>query len=284
VRNPFHRCVAGLFIMTIALTYLRAADSKALVTAAQGAYYGKLLTLKHPYLNNKLRFNTSGVLDGESEEGTWTMNGLVHVEEMEVKSDRIVVHGTRAIATLRTEDGKLGVQPVLMPKHFEAELLMNGPVTSIDQIKQSMEQVFQQDDLARRLNEYWRAKAVVQGYDLKQGVLLKGDTSDGIYGYLGSDRPVYFSRPPVESAKAIHKGGIEYSVNARANRTQGKTAILLVINEKGQPEILHLIKDLGDQLDVQSLAGISQWRFEPATLEGKPVASVRQVQIKFSSY
>jgi hypothetical protein len=60
--------------------------------------------------------------------------------------------------------------------------------------------------------------------------------------------------------------------------------MLVVINEKGYPEFLHLIKDLGDDLDVQSLAGTSQWRFQPATKDGKPVASVIRVGWEFTAY
>jgi len=58
----------------------------------------------------------------------------------------------------------------------------------------------------------------------------------------------------------------------------------LVVNENGLPEIIEITKNLGDGLDLAALDAISQWRFQPAKMNGTPIAVLISVEVNFRLY
>jgi hypothetical protein len=185
---------------------------------------------------------------------------------------------------LRTENGKLGLQPILLTKRLEIELESSGSIATLDDVKQTMGRVFHQEDIGRKVNEYFHESAKITGVNPKSGQLTIRGSGDGIYGYLEGNRPIYFPNAQVEAPKVIHKEEAYYSAAASANRTHGKAFIMVVVDERGYPAILHLLKDLGDNLDIQMLGATSQYRFRPATKDGQPVAAVFQMNWEAVTY
>jgi Gram-negative bacterial TonB protein C-terminal len=278
------RCGLVLLFLLAYVNGALSSDLKSLEKQAKMEFFGKTLLMNHPYLSNKLHFNATGVLIGQSEEGTWPTNGLLRVDDVELKPSLVRLQGTREILTLRTQDGRLGLQPILLTKRIEIELEPASVISSIEDVKGTVALVFREENLGRKMNEYWHGMAKVTGVDPKSGGIKIEGATHGIYGYLDPDRPVYFVNPPlVQPPKATHKEETDYTKAAAVKRTQGKTFMLVIINEKGYPEFLHLIKDLGDDLDVQAMAGTSQWRFRPATKDGEPVACVVRIGWEFTS-
>lgn len=279
-------CASGFLLVCIGLglASANAADLKAVENQAKAEFYGKDFLMSHAYLSSKLRFNSSGALVGQSEEGTWTMNGVVHVTDVEVKPNLIRVQASREILILRTIDGVFGMQLILLPKSVDAAIEVSGNIETLDDVKRTVALVFHQENLRQKLNGYWHEVAKVTGVDPKSGHMDIQGAQGGVFGYLEGERPVYFHSSQVQPPKAVHKGELEYSRTAAAKRTQGKTFMLVVVDERGYPAILHLVKDLGDDLDVQSMAGASQWRFRPATKDGQAVACVINLMARFTSY
>ncbi|HUM04785.1 MAG TPA: energy transducer TonB [Terriglobales bacterium] len=253
-----------------------ASDLKVVEKQAMMEYYGHNLLLTRPYVNNKLRFNSAGALLGPSEEGPWTTTGIIHVDNIELKPNRIRVSGKREIIILRTENGKLGLQPIYLTKSMEVELEPTTTIRTLDDVKQTMARVFHEENIGRKLNQYFRGTVTFTGVDPKTGRVAMAGGRDGIYGYL-DDRPIYLPTKEIDLPKVTHKENAEYTEAARVKRTQGKMFMMVVVDEKGYPAILHLLKDLGDDMDIQTLAATSQWRFNPAKKDGKPVASIFQV-------
>lgn len=268
----------------ILLTAVQASDLKAIEKQSKMEFYGKNLLMSHPYLNNHLHFSPAGDLTERSEEGTWTMNGIIHVDDVEVKPNLVRIRATREIIILRTQDGRLGLQPILLTKHLEVELEPSSPIAALDDVKQTIGRVLHEENLGRKINEYWHGEVTVTGVDPKTGHMTMKGGGDGIYGYLEGNRPVYLPDEKIVPPKATHKEGADYTKAASVKKTQGKTFILIVVNEKGFPEILHLLKDLGDDLDTQTLAATSQWRFRPATKDGQPVAAVTRLEWEAVTY
>jgi TonB family protein len=59
---------------------------------------------------------------------------------------------------------------------------------------------------------------------------------------------------------------------------------MIVVNEKGLPEILEVVKGLGEGLDVKALEAVSEWRFRPGNRDGEPVSVMFNVQMTFRLY
>ncbi len=256
------RLFISVLICVVLVGTLQASDLKAVENKAKMEFHGKTLLMSHYYVSNKLHFNSSGALVGQSEEGTWPTNGLVHVDDVEVKHNLVRRRGKTNDLRLPHQDGN--------------EALTTRPR------RKTVGSVLHEENYGRKMNEYWHGLAKIVGVDPKSGQMTIQGGADGVYGYLG-ERAVYFPNPPIEPPKVTHKEETDYTKAAAVKRTQGLTFMLVIINEKGYPEFLHLIKDLGDDLDVQSMAGTSQWRFRPATKDGKPVACVIRVGWEFTS-
>ena len=272
------RAILPVLLATVllSLTTAYASDLKDVEKQAMMQYYGHNLLLIHPYINHKLHFNSAGTLVGTSDEGPWTVAGILHLENIELKSNLIRVSGKREIIILRTENGKLGLQPIYLTKRMEIELEPATAIATLDDVRQTMNRVFHEENIGRKLNEYYRGKVTFTGVDPKTGRAAMNGGADGIYGYL-DNKPVYFPAMGVAPPKVIHKENAEYTEAARVKRTQGKMFMMVVVDENGYPAIIQLLKDLGDDMDIQTLAATSQWRFRPATKDGKPVASVFSV-------
>ena len=239
------RRVLAVIVVLLAVGTAFSADLKPVEKQAMMEFFGKNLLMSHPYLGNKLRFDASGALLGNSDEGPWTTSGILHVEEVELKEKLIRISGRREIIALRTEAGKLGLQPILLTKRMTVDLMPSGPITSLDDVKQTIGRVFREENIARKFNAYWHGKAKITGIDPKTGSLSMDGGEDGVYGYL-EDRPVYFPSKTIVPPKMTHHEDVDYTRAAAAKRTHGHAFMLVVVNEKGFPELLHLVKDLGD--------------------------------------
>lgn len=54
-----------------------------------------------------------------------------------------------------------------------------------------------------------------------------------------------------------------------------------VVNSKGSPENIEVVKTLDADLDAEATRAASQWRFKPAEKDGKPVAVRIEIQVNF---
>jgi protein TonB len=81
--------------------------------------------------------------------------------------------------------------------------------------------------------------------------------------------------------RAIYDPDPEYSDEARHNKYQGSVMLFLVVDAQGQPRDIRLQRSLGMGLDEKAMAAVSKWRFQPATLDGKPVATQINVEVTF---
>jgi hypothetical protein len=274
--SGYLRAISAVFVVVMLLSALHATNLKDLEKQAMMEFYGHNLLLSHSYVSNKLRFDSSGNLVGTSEEGPWTTTGILHLENIELKPNLIRVSGRREIIILRSEDGKLGLQPIHLTKRMEVELESSTTIATLDDVKQTMARVFHEENIGRKLNQYFRGMVKFTVVDPKSGRLTSEGGRDGIYGYL-DDHPIYLPTTGIVPPRVTHKENAEYTEAARANRTQGKMFMMVVVDEKGYPAIIQLLKNLGDDMDIQTLAATSQWRFSAAVKDGKPVASVFRV-------
>src|SRR5229473_2788691 len=76
----------------------------------------------------------------------------------------------------------------------------------------------------------------------------------------------------------------DYSDVARKAKYQGSVLLWLVVGPEGRPHNIRVQRSLGMGLDERALAAVSTWRFQPATLNGQPVAVEVNVEVSFRLY
>jgi TonB family protein len=73
-----------------------------------------------------------------------------------------------------------------------------------------------------------------------------------------------------------------YSDQARQRRTEGVVTVALRVDERGRVGNARVVKGLGDGLDQNALVAVRQWRFNPGTRQGTPVAMDVEVDVDFN--
>jgi periplasmic protein TonB len=76
----------------------------------------------------------------------------------------------------------------------------------------------------------------------------------------------------------------EFSDEARRAKFQGVCVVSLVVDAKGNPQRVQVVRHLGMGLDQKAVAAVKQYRFKPATLQGRPVPVEVNVEVNFRIY
>ena len=100
---------------------------------------------------------------------------------------------------------------------------------------------------------------------------------------LGTTSPeIYRVGNGVSAPRVIHKVEPIYSDEARAARYQGTVVLEAIIQKDGSVEIARVVRSLGFGLDEKAIEALSQWRFEPAKLNGEPVSVALNIEVNFN--
>jgi protein TonB len=86
----------------------------------------------------------------------------------------------------------------------------------------------------------------------------------------------------VLAPKRIHSPDPHYPEEARHARVQGVVILQTIIDKVGHVTDIKVLKGLPSGLTEAAVEAVSSWRFEPATLEGEPVAVYYLVTVSFS--
>jgi len=74
----------------------------------------------------------------------------------------------------------------------------------------------------------------------------------------------------------------EYSEEARKARFQGTVSLETIVREDGSVQVLRVARGVGFGLDQQAITAVLHWKFKPARMNGKAVASYLNVEVNFN--
>ena len=75
-----------------------------------------------------------------------------------------------------------------------------------------------------------------------------------------------------------------YSEAARKAGVEGNVILKLVVDKDGSPRNICIERSLREDLDQNSARAVAQWRFDPATKDGEPVATWISAETSFHFY
>jgi TonB family protein len=261
--------------------YATGESQKSLENDLRKIYEHKLLSLRNPYFGKSLNFDSSGIAINHLIEGPWSTCGLLEVQKIRINSNGVEIDGKRVILALRSADvdqqqtmpHKVQVAPVLTNEDVRIRLQMS--TVDVKQVNEIMAKLFQGGQLLDRVYAYWKPLT----NDLKA---FRLNTPNASIGELEGSRPVYLVITGlVQPPKGIRMPNPEYTDAARGKRLEGTTLLSVVVNEKGFPEMLEIVRGLGEGLDIQALLAVANWRFEPAVRDGKAIAVMVNVEVTF---
>jgi protein TonB len=88
----------------------------------------------------------------------------------------------------------------------------------------------------------------------------------------------------ISAPQALSTPDPEYTEEARIAKTQGKCVLWLVVDDKGRPRDIRIVRGLGFGLDAKAIEAVKQWRFQPALKDGRPVNVQISVEVGFHLY
>ncbi len=90
--------------------------------------------------------------------------------------------------------------------------------------------------------------------------------------------------PEIVAPKIIYQRDPEFSERARELKEQGIVTISLIVGTDGKPRSLKVECSSALDFNDKALEAVSDWRFEPATKDGKPVMVEVSVDVDFHLY
>jgi len=112
------------------------------------------------------------------------------------------------------------------------------------------------------------------GRGVGRGNGVGGGCCDGVYtpgNGISQPRPIYAPEP-------------EFSDEARRVKFQGDVTLAVIIGMDGRPRNLSVVRSLGMGLDEKAIEAVRTWRFEPARMNGRPVAVQMNIIVNFHLY
>ena len=73
----------------------------------------------------------------------------------------------------------------------------------------------------------------------------------------------------------------EYSEEARKAKFQGTVLLFVVVDEKGNPRDIKVLRRLGLGLDEKAVEAVDKWKFSPGKKDGTPVPVQAQIEVNF---
>ena len=102
-----------------------------------------------------------------------------------------------------------------------------------------------------------------------------GDTRGARSG-LSSQR-IRAATPP----RVLYQVEPEFSEEARKAKYQGVVVLSIEVDTNGRARDIRVIRSLGLGLDEKAVGAVAQWRFQPGSLDGKPVTSSAVIEVNF---
>jgi len=98
-----------------------------------------------------------------------------------------------------------------------------------------------------------------------------------------ADETVYTLADGVTPPRVVKHVNPQYSTGSHGIRVQGSVLVETVVSSHGEPKKTHVVRGLDKDIDAAAVDAVNQWQFAPGKKDGKPVAVIVQIEIKFHS-
>ena len=301
------RSLRKVFLCLLVLgTQLHADD---LTRQRHDHYQGKIFVLRGFLSGEKLHYDAAGVPQ-HSSPGIWTTDAFVLIDDMKVDGQALTIKGRRMLVASRgtgfqfVTDGpkKRKKAPIV---EIQAEL---GPDAGLLEIGALFAKIFltESDSFVADVPLYWRTCVSAGLNDVNDpryaGCHFSAEilAIPGVSGHADSHTPP--SENPINSAQAetvrvfpagksisppipVFKPDPQFSAAAQNTGFGGGVVRLsLIVDDKGTPQNLEIIRPLGAGLDEEAMRVVSTWKFEPARKDGQPVAVHVEVEVDYHAF
>jgi len=87
--------------------------------------------------------------------------------------------------------------------------------------------------------------------------------------------------PKTTPPKVLYKVEPQYTEDAKTAKVSGSVLLSLLVDENGNAQEIQVARSLDEGLDQKAIEAVRQWRFSPATENGKPVPFAVKIEVNF---
>jgi TonB family protein len=229
-------------------------------------YGGKLFTVRATPSGTRLRFDADGKLLSPMLVGMFTLDGHIHVESVNVRSDRIDIVGRRSFLAFSAKTGKLEEYPTR--ESFRLEFLRKAGVAvdpGIDAVLLSLDQA------VKDLPAYWLR--LVKGTAILN-TITDPDTGETVARASEVQRLV-----PIATRRATPT----YPEDLKDYSISGTVLLRVIVDEMGKTKVVDIVTPMGFGLDQAAIDAVNRWEYEPAKRDGVPVKVYIRIEFNFSA-
>lgn len=298
------RLLLSLAIISV-ISHQASSDTAELENHLRDQYQDKVFVLRGFLAGDELRYDAAGAPIGNPRTGLWTTDGFVLITEAKVDGQNLVIKGRRMMVVSEDKGFQfLAGTPKKRKKapsvYIEATIGSGAEIPEIDAL---LKNIFlsEHDNLAALVPLYWQTCLSAGSYEVNDPNYEGCQFSAEIRSVPGvSSRPgigvaseKQGSLPQPESVRVFKVGnGVSaprqifvpeprFTDVAREAGVDGVVTLLLILDDKGKPQNVEILKPLGAGLDEEAVHAISTWTFDPAKKDGHPVAVKIAVQAQF---
>jgi TonB family protein len=225
---------------------------------------GRALFLRCFCADNNLSFDAQGKPQASAKTTDWTLAGI-NVQKVERKGPgEIELDGVRVAMRYATDRHEFDRHPQNDDK-MRLTLADNGDTAAFTRELQAVFSMGIDRLLQRSMPDFWQ-------HYFDPSMAWPQDALTG-------QQVVAFAGPPVAAGGAeseptlTHRAEADYTPLASRDRVTGMVQVRMVVDLEGKPRHIVIVQPLGYGLDARAVEAAAKFRFTPATIRGKPVAS-----------
>lgn len=110
-----------------------------------------------------------------------------------------------------------------------------------------------------------------------------GSAPDGVYRVGGKvSEPIPTKAPKAAFPDEARKYARKFMKDQHVKRFEAASVLGLTVDANGDPRDICVLKEAGHGFDRKASETLSEYHFEPATLDGKPVPVRLAIEVKFA--
>jgi TonB family protein len=114
--------------------------------------------------------------------------------------------------------------------------------------------------------------------------LATSPDASGDSGKADAPQEIYRVGDGVKPPRPISSPDPDYPERARKARERGTVVLWATITPEGKVKTVRVARSIGPDLDDKAIEAVCQWKFQPATRDGKPVAVQINIEVGFWLY
>ena len=225
---------------------------------------GRALFLRCFCADNNLSFDAQGKPQGSVKTTDWTLSGINVQKAVRKGPGEIEIDGVRVAIRYATDRHEFDRHPQNDDK-MRLTLADNGDAAAFTRELQAVFSMGIDRPLQRSMPDFWQ-------HYFDPSMAWPQDALTG-------QQIVTFAGPPVAAGGSAsqptvtHRAEAGYTPLASRDRVTGTVQVRMVVDLEGLPRHVVIVQPLGYGLDARAVEAAAKFRFTPATLKGKSVAS-----------